>query len=378
MGLINKKALAQDTTTSASRIQISILTCDAAEDIYTLWGHTAVRVIDSVNHTDIVFNYGTFNFNEPNFIAKFVKGDLLYFVSVNYYSDFLNEYQIEKRNVYEQVLQLSKDEKIKWYTALQVNTIGNNRFYLYNFISDNCTTRIKDGLLKVSPLTPSALNVKSYREEIISAPYKHQLPWIGLGIDLLLGSFSDQKPNNVQAGFLPFLLHQQLANTGHLVIKENVLKFAEPTESLSQSPFYLLIIIFIFYTFCSLWNSLLTQKLAKILDIVFLMALTLGGSLMFYMSFISKHTACYQNYNLMWIHPLYIIALIFYFIPSKLVGQIGMVFLSSVIALIITCYWLPQHFSKEVWMLIAMVIVLNYRLIEKGRIQALLHHQKFI
>ena len=73
----------------------------------------------------------------------------------------------------------------------------------------------------------------------------------------------------------------------------------------------------------------------------------------------------------MWMHPLYIIALVFYFIRSKAIGQIGMIFLASIAGLIITSYWLPQHFSKEVWVLIATAALLNYRLVEKGRINAL-------
>ena len=371
MPAVGQEAMRQDTSAFKPRIQFSIITCDAGEDIYTIWGHTAIRVVDSVNNTDIVFNYGTFNFNEPNFIAKFLKGDLLYFVSVNNYSDFLNEYQFEKRNVYEQVLKLSTVEKIKWYTALQVNMMGDNRFYLYNFISDNCTTRVKDGLFKNTNFQATSVPVKSYRSEVVSAPYKQGLPWIGLGIDLLLGAYSDQKPSDNQAGFLPFLLHQQIASTGRLVVKENVLTYASEKQVSSNSTIYILLVFVLFYAFCSKWNSLITQRIAKVLDVLVLISFTAGGSLIVYMSIISKHTACFQNYNLMWMHPLYIIALVFYFIPSKVIGQIGMLFLASIVGLIITSYWLPQHFSIEVWTLIAIAALLNYRLVEKGRINAL-------
>ncbi len=100
---------AQDST--QNKLQLSVLTCAAGEDIYTVWGHTAVRVIDSIHHTDIVFNFGTFDFNEPNFLAKFVKGSLLYFVSANNYNDFIAEYKYEQRQVLEQVLKLSTAEK---------------------------------------------------------------------------------------------------------------------------------------------------------------------------------------------------------------------------------------------------------------------------
>ena len=373
--IVQVQAQALDTNALKPRIQFSIITCAAGSDIYTTWGHTAVRVVDSVNNTDIVFNYGTFNFNEPNFIAKFVKGDLLYFVSVNNYADFLTEYQYEKRNVYEQVLKLSTAEKIKWYTALQVNMIGDNRFYLYNFITDNCTTRIKDGLFKNSNFQPTSLSIKSFRSEVVSAPYQQGLPWIGLGIDLLLGAYSDQKPSDYQAAFLPFLLHQQVATTGRLVAKENVLKFATETATIGNTPFFILLFIVVVYAFFSRWNSLTTQRLAKVMDVVLLLSFTLGGSLMVYMSLFSKHTACYQNYNLMWMHPLYLIALVFYFIPNKIIGQIGLLFLASIISLILTSYWLPQHFSKEVWALIATALLLNYRLVEKGRLISLFKKQ---
>jgi hypothetical protein len=249
--------------------------------------------------------------------------------------------------------------------------IGDNRFYLYNFISDNCTTRVKDGLFKNSSFQPTALPIASYRSEVVSAPYKQGLPWIGLGIDLLLGAYSDQKPTNFQAAFLPFLLHEQIASTGRLVVKENILTYASETPVSSNSPIYILIALLLFYAFCSKWNSLITQRLAKIIDVLLLISFTAGGSLMVYMSLISKHTACFQNYNLMWMHPLYIIALVFYFIRSKAIGQIGLVFFASIVGLVLTSYWLPQHFSKEVWVLIATAALLNYRLVEKGRINAL-------
>jgi hypothetical protein len=249
--------------------------------------------------------------------------------------------------------------------------MGDNRFYLYNFISDNCTTRVKDGLFKNTNFQATAIDVKSYRSEVVSAPYKQGLPWIGLGIDLLLGAYSDQKPSDNQAGFLPFLLHEQIATTGRLVIKENVLTYASERPVSSNSPFYILIILLIVYAFCSKWNSLITQRIAKIIDVLLLITFTAGGSLIVYMSMISKHTACFQNYNLMWMHPLYLIALVFYFIRSKAIGQIGLVFFASIIGLVLTSYWLPQHFSKEVWVLIATAALLNYRLVEKGRINAL-------
>jgi len=368
--------VAQDSTQAIPKLQISVLTCAAGEDIYSLWGHTAIRVIDSSNHTDIVFNYGTFDFSEPNFIAKFIKGNLLYFVSANNYNDFVAEYQFEQRTVLEQVLKLSSTEKIKWYTALKINMIDSNRFYLYNFITDNCTTRVKDGLFKNAAFQPVGIHVPTFRSEVVKAPYEHGLPWIGLGIDLLLGAFSDQKPSDFQAAFLPFLFHQQIANTRKLVTANNLL--VKPTQveidkkdTANNSSLFVLIIVLLLYLFFSKWNSLVTQKLAQVLDVMLLLVFSMGGLLVMYMSLISNHTACYENYNLMWLHPLYLIALIFYFVRNSIIGKIGMVFFAAIVALMLTSYWLPQHFSKEVWTLVLIALLLNYRMIEKGRLNTL-------
>lgn len=359
-------------------MQISILTCAPGEDIYTAWGHTAIRIIDSANHTDLVYNFGTFDFNEPYFLFKFVKGSLQYFISVNSYTNFMDEYRYYNRDVVEQVLYLSEAEKLKWKAALQVNLIGANRYYLYNFITDNCTTRVKDGLFENSAVQPAHILVKSFRDEVVKAPYEQGIPWIGFGIDLLLGAYSDQQPDHYKSGFLPPLLFNQLAQIKGLVVQTNTANFPAPyatnanettqnkTASTKHQPFLVLMCILIFYAFVSKWNSLLTQRIAKGMDLLLLLLFGLGGCLVFYMSLISLHTACYENFNLMWLHPAYLIALVFYFLPKNWIGKLGMLFFSAIIGLVITSYWVPQHFSKEVFALMAIALLLNYRLIKKG------------
>jgi len=107
--------------------------------------------------------------------------------------------------------------------------------------------------------------------------------------------------------------------------------------------------------------------IASITDVILLLAFTLGGSLIFYMSFVSNHTACFNNFNIMWMHPLYIIALLAYFIKNEWISHIGKVFLAAIVGLVITSYWLPQYFSIEVFILIAIALILNYRLVKRGQ-----------
>ena len=360
----SSKSSAQDSSMAA--LQISILTCAPGEDVYTAWGHTAIRIIDSAKQTDIVYNFGTFDFNTPNFLAEFVKGNLNYFLSTDNFQNFILEYQYFGRSIKEQVLILSDAEKIKWQNALQNNLEGNNRYYLYNFITDNCTTRVKDGFYQFATTQVPPSNIKSFRTHVVEAPYQQGIPWIGLGIDLLLGAVSDQAPTAMQAGFLPDLFFDQLAaQPGHIATTQNY-DFTKITASKPTDPiFYIVGLIFV-YLFVGKWNARWAVIAAKFLDITLLFIYGLGGLLLVYMSLFSLHTACHNNYNIAWIHPLYWIALVFYFMKPIWAGYLGRIFFIASIGLIVVSYLLPQSFSNSVYLLMGLSLVLNYRLIKRG------------
>ena len=360
----SNQIIAQDSTKAA--LQISILTCAPGEDVYTAWGHTAIRIIDSAKQTDVVYNFGTFDFNTPNFLVEFVKGNLNYFLSADDFQNFIAEYQYYGRSIKEQVLILSDTEKIKWQNALQKNLEGNNRYYLYNFITDNCTTRVKDGFYQFATTQVPPSNIKSFRTHVVEAPYQQGIPWIGLGIDLLLGAVSDQAPTAMQAGFLPDLFFDQLAaQPGHIATTQNY-DFTRTTGSKPTDPIYYIIGLILVYLFIGKWNARWAVIAAKFLDITLLFIYGLGGLLLVYMSLFSLHTACHNNYNIAWIHPLYWIALVFYFMKPIWAGYLGRIFFIASIGLIVVSYLLPQSFSISVYLLMGLSLVLNYRLIKRG------------
>lgn len=360
----SSKSSAQDSSKAA--LQISILTCAPGEDVYTAWGHTAIRIIDSANQTDIVYNFGTFDFNTPYFLVEFVKGNLNYFLSADYFQNFIAEYQYYGRSIKEQVLILSDAEKIKWHNALQKNLEGNNRYYLYNFITDNCTTRVKDGFYQFANSQVPPSNIKSFRTHVVEAPYQQGIPWIGLGIDILLGAVSDQAPSPLQAGFLPDLFFEQLAaQPGHIATTQNY-DFTKTTPIKPTDPIFYLVGLMFVYVFVGKWNARWAVIAAKFLDIILLFIFGLGGLLLVYMSLFSLHTACHNNFNIAWIHPLYWIALVCYFMKPIWAGYLGRIFFITSIGLIVVSYWVPQSFSISVYLLMGLSLVLNYRLIKRG------------
>jgi len=356
--------IAQDSSKAA--LQISILTCAPGEDVYTAWGHTAIRIIDSSKQTDIVYNFGTFDFNTPNFLLEFIKGNLNYFLSADNFQNFILEYQYYGRSIKEQVLVLSDVEKINWQNALLKNLEGNNRYYLYNFITDNCTTRVKDGFYQFANTQVPPSNIKSFRTHVVEAPYQQGIPWIGLGIDVLLGAVSDQAPTALQAGFLPDLFFEQLAAQASYIESTQNYEFTKTVPVKPTDPVYYIIGLIMVYLFVGKWNARWAVIAAKMIDVSLLFIFGLGGLLLVYMSVFSKHTACHDNFNIAWIHPFYFIALIFYFIKPIWAGYLGRIFFIATFGLILISYWLPQFFSSSVYLLMGLALVLNYRLMKRG------------
>src|SRR5205085_1968054 len=133
--------------TDSCHLQISLLTCGPGEELYSVFGHTAIRVKED-SKFDIIYNYGTFDFDDPDFYTKFVRGKLPYSVSAENFNTFMYEYQVENRQVIEQILDLTCEEKEQLFLALRENSREENRYYRYQYLFDNCSTRPRDIIAK--------------------------------------------------------------------------------------------------------------------------------------------------------------------------------------------------------------------------------------
>ena len=195
----------EGTDSVTSSIEISLLTCEPHPAIYSLYGHTAIRVQDFRKGTDIAVNYGVFDFNAPNFLLRFIFGRTDYSMGIVPFNLFCMEYQSYGSGVIEQVLNLTDKEKEKIIVALQHNYLPGNREYRYNYFYDNCTTRARDILLnnlerQLIPL-PQSDSVKTYRSMIHA--HNADYPWARWGNDILLGFQADQNTTVSERQFLP-------------------------------------------------------------------------------------------------------------------------------------------------------------------------------
>ncbi|GIV60416.1 MAG: hypothetical protein KatS3mg043_1505 [Rhodothermaceae bacterium] len=205
LGLLGAPALAQLPDSVSAHTQVSLLTILPGEALYAAFGHSALRVHDPATGFDAVFNYGTFDFRDPLFLPKFAYGRLDYFLSVSPLAATLRGSRLEGRPVIEQVLNLSQEQVAALYRFLRINARPENRTYRYDFLFDNCSTRLRDVLattlgpaLRFAPQPDPGLSFRRLLD-----PYLADRPWIDLGIDLLLGASTDRTATPHEVMFLP-------------------------------------------------------------------------------------------------------------------------------------------------------------------------------
>lgn len=304
----------------AQQYRVSLLTCDPGEELYSAFGHSAIRVIDPINAQDWIFNYGTFNFRTPNFYGKFVAGKLDYMLSVSTYAEFLKEYDAQNRNVREQVLNLNAEQTQFLIDFLQANYSPERRNYRYEFFFNNCATRIRDAL----ELTLGDKLVwndqlvekeeKTFRNLIDE--YVLRLPWADLGIDLALGAVIDRDATPRQQQFLPDYMEAAFARaeirgdgpTRPLAEPSTViLEYSNPAFGMSSiNPYWMFWVVAILFTLVTFFGHK-KKKLLIGFDIVLFGVLGLIGVLVFYLWFGTEHLATKWNWNLLWAFPGHLI-----------------------------------------------------------------------
>lgn len=199
-------------------LHISLLTCTPGNEIYSAYGHSAIRLQDSERGLDIVFNYGTFDFDTPFFVPKFLCGTLDYMLSASNFSRFIESYRREGRGVEEREVILSSSKKREVEQFLFANLQPENRFYRYDFFFDNCATRIRDLFFRCANIDGSKVKVKSEEETFRDCLHQFvgQDEWWGTGIDLILGVRADEKISEFEKAMLPQYLDSLLAKEGLL------------------------------------------------------------------------------------------------------------------------------------------------------------------
>lgn len=312
--LLSVLAVAQDIDfdTLSSRAYVSVFTCSPGTQLYSQFGHSAIGVFDPAQQKSVVFNYGTFSFNTPNFYLKFMSGKLNYRLSAESYSEFESTYNRRGRRVTEQKLNLTQQQNQHLFNLLLENYKPENQYYQYDFFFDNCASRVLD-MLYVA-LGDSLTHCDSLAEKVTYRQLIHRYltdsKWTKFGIDIVLGSVIDRYASPRQQAFLPDKLMEYcelasidgkpLVRLNRNIVEETQIKHATPW---CCSPVAMLVVMLMFVLvanrFCPRAND--------IFDRIFFSTLALLGVLIALLWFATDHDATVLNVNILWASPLYFV-----------------------------------------------------------------------
>jgi hypothetical protein len=339
-------------------IEITLLTCSSGKETFSAWGHTAIRVVDKKAKIDVVYNFGIFDFNTPNFYGKFIKGKLNYQLGIHDTFHFYKSYERENRQIVEQKLNITEEEKIKIINRLVYLSQPKNRYYLYRFAGKNCTTEVRNLILEnISTNFKNSPTEKTQREELNE--FLSGRLWLKFSMSLIMGYKIDKKIDSYESMFLPNYLCRELRNfkvgDESIIEKETIFnQVVDPYKSNYPSlanpifTFLLLLIIVLLFISKYLQNTVL-----------FITGLT--GLVVLLVSLITEHPELQYNLNLLWLNPLYILMVFKFNKRPKL--KIGIVYLIQSLIIVMIPIWIfkVQYFELSYLPFFIILSIFNLR-----------------
>lgn len=371
----------QGQTRLSDEAQISLLTsAPYDEEVFTVYGHAAIRIYDPQQKLDIIFNYGLFDFAKPHFIYRFAKGETDYKLGAADFSTYILEYQLRGSDITEQTLNLTPDEKARLWEALLVNYRPENRTYRYNFFFDNCATRpavlIEKAIhSQIDYQYPYA--ARTFRELINYCTRNH--PWLTFGCDLALGSPTDRPATLHEMMFLPSYLEKAFGKatvtnpdgTKRKLVKDTRVIGAEnrpatpdisetaETETGENGIFTPIVVSWLFFgiIFVITFIEWRRRTYYRIVDCLLFFLAGTGGVILFFLSFISVHPSTWPNWNLIWLQPLDWVAVILFSVKKlkKAAFYYHFINFAALTAMLLGWTFIPQHLNTAFIPLVASI-----------------------
>lgn len=351
--------------------RISVITCGPWQgELYSAFGHSAFRVYDPLLNIDLAFNYGVFDFDQPNFYLNFARGYLYYKLGVYEYPLFEEYYIYHGRFIHEQVLNLTPAQKQRLFDYLEWNALPENQNYRYDYFNNNCATKIHDVVKEVFGDTVtfnmSYITTRYSLRELTDLYLKYQ-PWGDLGIDICLGLPIDREAPPEAYRFLPdyiesafdYAVIQHNNRTVPLVKQKNII--FEPEEDVTSTTlFHPLLVTSLLFVIAAIvsYRDIKRKSLLDLFDMLFLTALGLIGWLLIFLWTATDHETSAMNMNLLWALPTHLIVV---FAFKQQPGWLEKYFLSVAVlsgVLLLVWYFLPQDLH---YALIPVVMAITLR-----------------
>jgi hypothetical protein len=356
-----------------------IFTATPGEELYATFGHSALRVVNYTRQYDVVYNWGTFDFDTPHFYLKFGTGRLMYFLSIADYEHFLSFYRENGQGIYEQKLNLTSREKARLLHNLADNYTEANRYYRYDFFYDNCATRIRDIIEKSvdGKLVYDTTYVKN------NSSFRHLLgtrltssPWIYFGMNILIGSNGDRIAAMRDYMFLPEHL-KNLCTSAKVISGDSVRLLTSPpkelvkptlvfeTPSTMESPLMICWILFIVILAVTVWEYKSNRNF-RLLDVFLFLTTALIGVLIAWLWSTSLHVCLHNNLNIVWANPIGLLIVI----GLNKVGKAAWLrivvwaYIVALLVLIPASFFLTQEMHSAAYPIIGIMLVRAFKLVK--------------
>ena len=345
-----------------------LLTCGPGTEIYSIYGHSALRIVITEKHTDNVYNWGVFDYETPNFAWKFANGRLDYMLDTEVFNGFLHVYFFEKRYVYSQKINIDAKETSKLIELINENLRPENIKYRYDFFYDDCTTRIRDLLeksigdkLKYPPSESGKL--PTFRDMV--GKYQNPYPWLKLGIDLLMGSTADKRATFRDRMFLPIDMKDELSKSvihrsGKMIPllqnPEVILNFDAPVmkqKFFGSPPFIFTLVIILILILAALTKE---RKIIRLIDILIYSVFSILSILMIFFNFFTDHQQMKWNLNIIWLNPFIVVCLVMLILNKTGTLWFRIVFFVSA-GFIVFHFILPQEFNLSFFLLAIILLI---------------------
>lgn len=342
-------------------LRISLLTCGTGSELYASYGHSALRIVDTCHRQDIVYNYGTFSFSDPDFYSKFTRGKLPYYLASESYDGFMEIYQEEGRSVTEQVLRLKPEDALVVQHFLYENLKEENKYYRYDFLYDNCSTRIRDLFdkqfahrIEWGPIIAN----DSLPFRTVLDYYERNLHWERFGINLLMSDLVDRKMTSMQSMFLPDYLEKGFDKAtldGNKLVgeKQDLLPQGHASEIPLNEPKWYLWGLLLVIVLLSRFEKL--RPLLVYFDVLLFMILGLLGMLMLFMWLGTEHKVCAWNRNLLWAFPLHVVFAALIPTKKEMVSRYAKYASWLLVVAVLYSFFAEQKYMPEIFPLLILI-----------------------
>ena len=355
----------------SSEATISVLTLGPDQsELYSAFGHSGIRVHDPNNDWDILYDYGVFDFDQPNFYLNFARGKLYYKLGIHRYERFRDYYIRNNRTIIEQTLNLDSMERQKLFKFLQWNAHPDNQYYYYNYIYDNCATKIRDVFdlvfdNRIDYDTSYVQEDLSFRD--LMDIYLPEQPWGDLGIDICLGTGIDKRASGYHYMYLPDYIEKALdgavmktdSGTKKLVSQKATINTSDPEPSAASviDPRITFIAVFLIFGFIS-FQEVKKGKRSNGIDVVLLSVTGIVGWLLLFLWFLTDHIS-QNNFNLLWALPFHFPVALLLLKEQKPAWLKNYFLVVAVVLAILIAFWgfWPQNLHDSLIPLVLLILI---------------------